>query len=125
MNYYLSIDYEGFNTKSYKGVVICETKDGQSVEIVRANTGSPELDERRALHQLYDLVGNVDVHYLSSYDDYFMDLGYENNPEFKAEADKDLAETEEKIKKFKNEIGKSEDDELTIEEFNYIYNRKE
>ena len=125
MRYFLSIDYDEGNTKSYRGITIKDYDDGKTVEFVRVNTGSPQLDEKRALRKLFELVGNVEVCYLSSYDNYYMDLDYENDPEYRAEVDKGVAEMNEKIEKYKIEIGKGEDDKLTIEEFNYIYNRKD
>lgn len=124
MTYFLSIDYEEYNTKSYKGVVISSYENEQSIELIRLNTGSPELDEKRALRKLYDLVGEVEVVYMSSYDNYFMDFEYENNSEYRAEVDKMNEETQNKIKEYKKEIGKSEDEELTVEEFNYIINKR-
>jgi len=125
MRYFLSIDYDEGDTKSYRGVLISDYKDGKSVELVRINTGSLQLDEKRAFRKLSELVGNVEVCYLSSYDNYYMDLDYENDPEYRAEVDKGVAEMDEKIEKYKIEIGKGKDDKLTIEEFNYIYNRKD
>jgi len=125
MRYFLSIDYDEGDTKSYRGIVIKDYEDGKSVELLRVNTSSPQLDEKRALHKLSELVGNVKVCYLSSYDNYYMDLDYENNPEYRAEVDKGVREIDEKIERYKKEIGKDEDDKLTIEEFNYIINRRD
>ena len=107
--YYLSVDYEECNTKSYKGIVIRESRDEDFKEIIRVNTGSVELDERRALHKLYDLVGEVNVQYMSSYDHYFMDFDYEHDPEVRTSVDKMNKEQDEKIDNYKREIGKSEE----------------
>jgi hypothetical protein len=72
--YFLTVDYEEENIKSYKGVCIDKYENSKSEELVRSNAGDIRLDERRALEMLYDLVGEVRVVYSSSYDNYFMDL---------------------------------------------------
>ena len=123
MRYLLSIDYKEGNTKTYRGVVIFDSSTTPWKELVRVNTGSPQLDEKRALHKLYDLIGEATVHYLSSYDNYFMDFDYEHDPVYRADVDTIQKEQDDKINAYKKEIGKSEDDELTIEEFNYIINK--
>jgi len=127
MRYLLSIDYDDFNVKSYRGVVISDSKNDKIIELVRVNTGDIKLDEEVAIDKLFDVINEeeCDIHYMSSYDHYFMDLDYENDPEYRAEVDEDMRKQEEKIEKYKMEIGKCEDDELTIEEWNYIINRRE
>jgi len=125
MRYLLSIDYEEGNTKSYRGVVIDDSSVTPWIELVRVNTGSPQLDEKRALRQLRKLIKDADVYYMSSYDNYFMDFDYETDPVYRADVDAIQKEQDEKIDAYKKEIGKSEDDELTIEEFNYIINRRD
>lgn len=125
MRYLLSIDYEEGDSKSYRGVVIYDSNVEPWKELVRINTGSPQLDEKRAMRKSYDLIGEETVYYLSSYDNYFMDFDYDNDPKVKAEFDKMVEEQDEKIRKYKIEIGKDEDYELTIKEWNYIINRKD
>jgi len=125
MRYLLSIDYDEGDSKSYRGVVIYDSNVEPWKELVRVNTGSPQLDEKRAMRKSHDLIGEVTVYYMSSYDDYFMDFDYENDPEYRALVDEDMRKQDEKIEKYKIEICKSEDDDLTIEEFNYIINRRD
>ena len=125
MRYLLSIDYDEPDSKTYRGVVIYDSEKDEWEEVVRVNTGSPQLDEKRALRKFHKLIDNAVVYYLSSYDHYFMDFDYDNDPKVKAEVDKMVEEQEEKIRKYKKRIGKEEDDDLTTEEWNYIINRRD
>mgnify|MGYP000920861242 CR=1 FL=1 len=121
--YILRVKYKEYKPSPYKGIIISDASLPKGKQdIVKVNTGSIELDERRALHQLYDLVGEVDITYSSSYDNYFMDLDYENDPETRASVDAMEKELNEKIERYKKEIGKKE---LSIDELNYAINRKE
>ena len=125
--YLLLIDYDEPNSKSYRGVVIYDSSVEPWKELVRVNTGSPAEDEETALERIFDVIDEeeCEISYMSSYDHYFMDYDYENNPETKAEVDRMNKEQDDKIEKYKKEIGKGEDDELTIEEWNYIINRRD
>jgi hypothetical protein len=75
MSYYLTVDYEDFKPKTYNGLSIYKSNyNSKSEKIVSVNTGILEDDEDIALDKLYDLVGEVQVQYLSSYDNYLDDL---------------------------------------------------
>jgi len=89
MRYLLSIDYDDFNVKSYRGVVISDGNNDKIIELVRVNTGDIKLDEEVAIDKLFDVINEeeCDIHYMSSYDHYFMDFDYENDPKYRAEVD--------------------------------------
>jgi len=122
--YLLLIDYDEPNSKSYRGVVIYDSNVEPWKELVRVNTGSPAEDEETALERIFDVIDEeeCEISYMSSYDHYFMD--YDNDPAYRADVDAIQKEQDEKIEKYKKEIGKGEDEELTLEEWNYIINRK-
>ena len=124
MKYLLSIDYDEYDVKSYRGVVIY---DGKIKELVRVNTGNIQLDEETALDELFEMIkkDEYDIQYMSSYDHYFMDYDYENDPEYRADVDAIQKEQDDRVDRYKKDIGRSEDEDLTIEEWNYIINRRD
>lgn len=82
--YYLSVDYEEFKPETYKGVCILDFNLPRSErEILRVCTGSVELDARRAVKKLKEIIKDeeYEIRYLSSYDNYLLDLEFCNNPE--------------------------------------------
>lgn len=127
MKYLLSIDYDECDTKSYRGVVINDIENGKIVELIRVNTGNIKLDEETALDELFEVIDKdeYDIDYMSSYDHYFMDFDYENDLIYRADVDAMQKEQDEKIKMYKIEIEKGEAEDLTMEEFNYIINRRD
>ena len=84
--YFLGIKYIQGQPNTYKGVFI----DDELKQIILVNTGDVKEDKRIALEKLYGIVGKVTVYYLSSYDDYFMDVEYKNDPEFRKNVDYDI-----------------------------------
>jgi hypothetical protein len=119
--FYLSVDYNEGKINTYNGVVITKTENDIRKEIIKINTGNIEKDEEVAMYAISDLFGEVDIYYMSSYDNYLMDVQYETDPEFRKDVDEENRILEEKIENYKRELGK---DELSIEEFNYIVNLK-
>lgn len=83
MNYCLVVNYEEFKPNTYKGITIERINEmGKPEKVLTVNTKKERKvnvkklnkDVEKALNQLYDLVGEVQVEYLSSYDNYLMDI---------------------------------------------------
>jgi hypothetical protein len=90
-SYFLGIEYKDYKPNTtYKGVFIDRYLKGHSKQIISVNTGDAKADEELALEKLYDIAGEVSVTYQSSYDDYFMDFKYENDPEYRKQCDEEL-----------------------------------
>lgn len=122
--FHLSVDYDEPQPNTYRGIVAYSDslKDGD--EIIRVNTGDLEVDYQLVINVLCDYIGEneVNARCLSSFDNYKMDLDYQNDPKYREDVDKCEAELTKKIEDYKRELGK---DELTIEEFNYIVNKRD
>ena len=89
IKYWLSVDYDEEDViNSYRGIEIHEDK----ILRVKINSGNIKLDEDLAIHILNNIIEDDDdnstIQYMSSYDNYFMDLDIENDPVLKAEVEK-------------------------------------
>ena len=73
-HYYLVVDYDEPDVQTYRGIKIFKNNGDEDIEIIRINSGDIKLDEELSLDALSEIAGEVNVSYLSSYDDYFMDL---------------------------------------------------
>jgi hypothetical protein len=95
-HYYLTVNYIECDTKTYEGISIHKNNGNEDEEIIRINSGDIEEDEDLALAVFCEMVGeDTNIRYLSSYDNYFDDLQYENDPVFRAEVDAIRKELEE------------------------------
>lgn len=113
--YGVHVDYIEGDLKTYKGTFV--TRDMK--EIFRCNIGDYKKDYELCSMFVWEFTNEFDR--FSSCDNYEMDLDYENDPEYRADVDKTNKEMDEKIEAYKKELGK---DELTIEEMNYIWNKR-
>lgn len=72
--YVLTVDYKPYKPLTYKGVVISKTtNDGHLEEVCRSNTGNHYLD-MYIVDESDLLEFGVEIQFLSSWDDYIMDL---------------------------------------------------
>jgi len=87
--HYLCVDYEEFKPDTYKGVVISETGNSKD-ELIRVFSGDLERDAQVAEQILNEMTGGYyNVVFSSTYDSYFDDVEYTNNPEFKKLVDEE------------------------------------
>jgi hypothetical protein len=89
--YSLIVDYDEFVPETYRGVCILDfSLPKEEREIIRVCTGSVELDTKRAIKKLEEIMNEEEgkVIYLSSYDNYLSDLELSKDPEMKHVYDK-------------------------------------
>lgn len=70
--YFLHVygDLKGNKIKSYDGVAIMKGNDFECDDIIKINTGDLFKDEELALAVLFEIEGEVEVGYSSTYDDF-------------------------------------------------------
>lgn len=99
--YYLGVLYEEGDTSTYQGVFIDKDENNKSERIIFSNKyNDVEKDIEDAMDCLDEFIDeDISVTFLSSYDNYYMDLEYENDPEVRAEIDAIGKEFEEALEK--------------------------